>query len=130
MQYNTTSNAWVCLTGLGAGGTVDSIQGDDDVATTGAIVSIDGGTGGIDTDVVGDVMTVTFDTTEVDDVIWGNGTSSNWDFNVGATDPRFAFASDSLIITNVATLTVPNGSWSNAELVDDTIDWDKISNTG
>ena len=120
LQYNTSTNAWDCITGLGAGGTVDSIVGDDNAnATTGSALSIDGGVGiSTDTAAASDVLIVTFDATEVDGEIWGNGTSSNWDFNVGATDPRFAFSSDSLVITNVATLTVPNDSWGDAEVSD------------
>jgi hypothetical protein len=118
LQYNTTTDTWDCLTGLGAGGTVDTIQGDDDVPTSGAVLSIDGDANGIDTDVVGDILSVTFDTTEIDGPTWGDATSSTWVFDVGAADPTFAFTSDSLVITNTATLTVPNDSWGDAEVAD------------
>jgi len=110
MTYDTATNAFGCITGLGAGGTVDSIQGDDDVATAGAVLSVDGGTGGIDTDVVGDVMTVTFDATEVDGPTWGNATSSNWTFDVGATDPVFEFTSGNVKYSGATTYTFEGGA--------------------
>lgn len=82
LQYNTTTDAWVCLTGLGAGGTVDSIQGDDDVATTGAIISIDGGTD-VGTDVVGDTLTITLTTDFEEESQIG---TTNVTGNAGAVD--------------------------------------------
>jgi hypothetical protein len=49
---------------------------------------------------------------------WGGGAGQTWAWDAGATDPTFTFASDSLVITNVATLTVPNDSWQDAEVSD------------
>jgi hypothetical protein len=64
----------------GGGGTIDTIQGDGDVTTSGAAVSIDGGTG-ISTAVVGDVLTVTghVATTASDvDAAGSNATPLTW----------------------------------------------------
>ncbi len=109
LTYDTATNAFGCLTGISTGGTVDSIQGDGDVATTGAILSIDGGTNGVDTTVTSDTLTINLDLTEIDGapVIFGNNTTSSWSWDVGgASNPTIAFADDSIVITNAATFTV------------------------
>jgi hypothetical protein len=58
LQYNTSTNTWACLTGLGAGGTVDDITADDLDTTTGANITIAGGSG-ITTSVAADTVTIT-----------------------------------------------------------------------
>jgi hypothetical protein len=108
ITYDTGTNTFGCITGLSTGGTVDSIQGDGDTATTGAILSIDGGVG-ITTAVSGQILTVTFAPAEVDGapVVWGNNTTSSWSWDVGgSSNPTIAFADDSIVITNAATFTV------------------------
>ena len=49
--------------------------------------------------------TLTLDLTEVNSAIFGNGTFTTLAFDTGVTDPLFTFGSNSLAITNAATLT-------------------------
>jgi hypothetical protein len=122
LQYNTTDNAWSCLTGLGTGGTINSLVGDDDAnPTTGAAVSIDGDANGIDTDSTGagDTVNITFDPSEVGTNTWGAGAGVTWQWETGAgANATIAFADDSIIITNASTFTIPNDSIDDAEVVD------------
>ena len=71
-----------------------------------------------DTLTITDSATIDFTTTDapenltadflpagIDGPTWGDNTSSTWVFAVGATDPTWAFDTDLLTITNMATLT-------------------------
>ena len=96
----------------GAGGFADfDFDGDDNdprTITDGEEMLITGGANGIDTNTeAGDELRITFDSTEVaGTTVWGGGSSQTWQWNAGATDPQFVFASDSIAITNAATLTL------------------------
>jgi hypothetical protein len=48
--------------------------------------------------------TISLDLTELNTAVFGSGTFTTLDFNAGVTDPRFTFGSDSLTITNAATI--------------------------
>ncbi|HUU46893.1 MAG TPA: hypothetical protein VM118_14290, partial [Acidobacteriota bacterium] len=64
------------------------------------------------TDAAPDTVTWDFLPAGVDGPTWGDGTSSTWVFDVGATDPSLAFTSDTITITQAATLTA---STTNAD---------------
>ncbi len=52
--------------------------------------------------------TVTFDSTELGTTTFGSGSGVTWTFDVGATDPTLAFASDALTITAGSTAVAGN----------------------
>ena len=103
-RYNGTS--WVKVgDGTGAGGTMTSFtvsadSGTDQVINDGNVLTIQGGTNGIDT-VVGatDLVTLNLDTTEIESTTYGGGTNASiaWTFDVtGTVDPVLTFQDNSV----------------------------------
>ena len=95
------------------GGITAALLGDDNAnPTDGATVSIDGdatnGLDGIDTDSTGagNIVTLSFDATEIDTETWGAAAQLVWTFDAGATDPTLTIDSDQVAWTNAATFTV------------------------
>ena len=92
--------------GVTAGGGGDDITAQAAFANPVDPIFNDTSTIAVDTvDTTVDEITWTFLPAGVDGPTWGDGTTSTWIFNVGATDPTLAFDTDLLTITNMATLT-------------------------
>jgi hypothetical protein len=117
----------------GAGGFASfDIDGDNNspqTITDGQEALFVGGVGIDTTAGVTDQISFAFDATEIlGTTTWGGGAGQAFVWNVGVTDPTFTFASDSLVITNVATLTVPTDSWQDSEVANaQTIDLNAAS---
>lgn len=116
LQYNTTTNTWTCLAGLGAGGTVDSVAGDTGGATTAAAITLAGGVGITTAQSAGTTVTATLALTELSTATFGAGAFTALTFDAGATDPVFTMGSNSVTVTGAATFNHVDGSIPSADL--------------
>lgn len=105
-----TVNDLACVTSatqISVGGACNALGGtmgltaDSGGTTTGAPVTLQGGTNGIDTVRSSNTITFNLDPTEVNDTTWGGGGEGeiDWPFAVTGTDPHL-LASDFLIAAN------------------------------
>jgi hypothetical protein len=118
LTFTQDGNTWGCEADDGAGGgttiQVDGVGGE----ATMNIVSADS-TGidiNLDTVATPDEIEINLDLTEINSTVFGSGTFTTLDFDAGATDPRFTFASDSVTITNAATFNHVDNSIPVADL--------------
>ena len=98
LKWDSTNVYWECgsaggsFTLAGDSGTSQTISGSDTLTAV-------GGTNGIDTVASAtDTITLNLDTTEIGTSTFGSGSTLTWTFDVGATDPTLAFASNSVTV--------------------------------
>ncbi len=88
--------------------TFTSDSGTTSADMNGDTLTVTGGTG-IDTSIVGDVLTLIFDATEILTTTWGNGSLFTWTFDASAgTDTSMAFGDNSIDITSETLTTSGN----------------------